>query len=100
MNIISRYIREQKRYSKEDLKQIFALDNDSFTNFVKDLKACGVLKVVKNISEQKNLSDLIDEDVEIVDFDFNNDDYFYVFTYVGVLVVKNIVIKCFPKYIR
>lgn len=99
MNIISRYIREQKRYSKEDLKKIFVLDDDSFTNFVKDLKACGVLKIIKNTSEQKNLSDLIDEDIEIVDFDLNNDDYFYVFTYVGVIVVKNIVIKCFPKYI-
>ena len=99
MDIISRYIREQKRYSKEDLKRIFNLDNDSFKPFVKDLKVCGVLKVVKNTQEQKNLSDLIDEDVEIVDIDFSNEEYFYVFTYVGVLVVKNIVIKCFPKYI-
>ena len=44
------------------------------------------------------MTDLTDEDIEIVDVDVN-DEYYYVFTFVGVLTVGNIVIKCFPKYL-
>lgn len=98
MNIMSEYIREQKRYSKEQLKNIFKLNNEEFKELVKKLKAYGVLKMVNITSKQKNLTDLIDEDIEIVDVDVN-DEYYYVFTFVGVLTVGNIVIKCFPKYL-
>lgn len=98
MNIISKYIREQKRYSKEQLKNIFKLNDEKFKKLVKKLKAYGVLKMVKSTSIQKNLTDLTDEDIEIVDVDMN-DEYYYVFTFVGILTVGNIVIKCFPKYL-
>ena len=98
MNIMSKYIREQKRYSKTHLKKIFKLNDEEFKELVKKLKAYGVLKMVNLTSTQKNLTDLIDEDIEIVDVDMN-DEYYYVFTFVGVLTVGNIVIKCFPKYL-
>ncbi|MFR9068765.1 MAG: LlaJI family restriction endonuclease [Paraclostridium sp.] len=98
MNIMSEYIREQKRYSKEQLKNIFKLNNEEFKDLVKKLKAYGVLKMVNSTSTQKNLTDLTDEDIEIVDVDMN-DEYYYVFTFVGVLTVGDIVIKCFPKYL-
>ena len=99
MNLISRYIREQKRYSKKNLIEIFNLDNNSFKAFVKDLKTYGILKVVKNTSDEKDLSDLLDEDTEIIDIDFSSEDYYYVFTFVGVLIYKNIVLKSYPKYL-
>lgn len=98
MNIISEYVREQKRYSKGQLKNLFHINDEEFKVLVKKLKAYGVLKMVNSTTKQKNLSDLADEDIEIVDIDFN-DEYYYVFTFVGVLTVGNIVIKCFPKYI-
>jgi hypothetical protein len=98
MNIMSKYIREQKRYSKYQLKKVFNLNNEEFKELVKKLKAYGVLKMVSSTSKQKNLTDLTDEDIEIVDVDVN-DEYYYVFTFVGVLTVGNIVIKCFPKYL-
>lgn len=98
MNMMSEYIREQKRYSKEQLKNIFKLNDEEFKDLVKKLKAYGVLKMVNSTSTQKNLTDLTDEDIEIVDVDMN-DEYYYVFTFVGVLTVGNIVIKCFPKYL-
>lgn len=98
MNIMSEYIREQKRYSKEQLKNIFKLNDEEFKDLVKKLKSYGVLKMVNSTYIQKNLTDLTDEDIEIVDVDMN-DEYYYVFTFVGVLTVGNIVIKCFPKYL-
>lgn len=98
MYIKSTYIREQKRYSKDQLKNILKIDDKEFKDLTKKLKAYGVLKMVKSIAIQKNLTDLANEDIEIVDVDIN-DEYYYVFTFVGILTVGNIVIKCFPKYL-
>lgn len=100
MKIQSGYVREQKRYSKSDLKERFELNNSEFLQFVKKLKAYGVLKMVKDTSNQKDLSDLSDDDIEIVDVDYNDDNYLYVFTYVGILTIGKIVVKCFPKYLN
>lgn len=98
MDVISRYVREQNRYSKNELKKIFNLDNESFEQFSKKLKAYGILKMVKSTYNQKDLNELNKDDIEIVYEDKSN-VYYYVFTFVGVLVIDNIVIKSFPKYI-
>lgn len=95
----SEFVREQKRYTKSDLKRIFRFSSDEVNVFIKNLKAFGVLKSVKNNSEQRELSDLIEQDIEVTDGDSGSDDYFYVFTYVGVLIIGPCVIKCYPKYL-
>jgi len=81
------------------LKRIFSFSTDDVNAFIKNLKAFGVLKVVKNSSEQRELSDLVDEDIEVVDVEGGNDDFLYVFTYVGVITVGFRIIKCYPKYL-
>lgn len=98
MTIMSKYVREQKRYSKKQLMDIFEFNEDSFIEFVKKLKFTGVLKLVNKTSYEADLTDL-NEDIEVFDIDLNNDSYFYVFTFVGVLSIGNIVVKSFPKYI-
>lgn len=97
--IVSEFVREQKRYSKNDLRHIFKLKTEEIDGFIKSLKAFGVLKSVKNNSEQRELSDLIDADIEIAEIEVSNDAYLYVFTYVGVITVGTRIIKCYPKYI-
>lgn len=99
MDIISEFVREQKRYSKSDLKQIFRFSSIEVDGFIKNLKAFGVLRAVKNSSEQRELSDLINEDIEIVDMENGNDNYLYVFTYVGIITIGSRIIKCYPKYL-
>lgn len=99
MTIISQFVREQKRYSKKELLELFSIDENYFIRLVKTLKFHGVLKIVDKTSNQKNLSDLTDEDIELFDVDVNNDNYFYVFTFVGILTIDGIVIKSFPKYL-
>lgn len=99
MGIISEFVREQKRYTKGDLKRIFSFSTDDVNVFIKNLKAFGVLRVVKNNSEQRELSDLVDENIEVVDEEGGNGDYLYVFTYVGVITVGSRIIKCYPKYL-
>ena len=98
MPIISRYVREQKRYSKNELMDIFEFDETSFIEFVKKLTFSNILKLVNKTIDESKLTDL-NGDIEVFDIDWNNDSYFYVFTFVGVLSIKNIIIKSFPKYL-
>ncbi len=99
MKITSAFVREQKRYSKSDLIKLLHLKTSEVSSYIEKLKSYGILKAVKNSREQLNLSDLIENDVELSDVFEDNDDYLYVFTYVGIVMVGNKVIKCYPKYI-
>ena len=99
MKIVSSYVREQKRYTKNNLKSIFSFDEVDVEKFIKSLKAYGVLKSVKNSNEQLEMSDLIDEDVEIADETAESGDCLYVFTYVGIITYRSRVVKVYPKYI-
>ena len=99
MEIISRFLREQRRYSKNELASLFCLNDTSVEKFIKALKAYNVLKTVKNNPEQKDMSDLNEADIEVADETADNDVYLYVFTFVGVLVFGNCVLKIYPKYL-
>ena len=48
MELVSKYVREQKRYTKNDLKHIFSFDDVGIEKFLKNLKAFGILKCVEN----------------------------------------------------
>lgn len=98
MKIVSSYVREQKRYTKNNLKNIFSFDESGVEKFIKNLKAFGILKSVKNNSAQLEMSDLVDDDVEITDETADSGDCLYVFTYVGVITCGNRIIKVYPKY--
>ena len=99
MKIVSSYVREQKRYTKNELKRIFSFDEAGVEKFIKNLKAYGVLKSVKNSTAQLEKSDLLDEDTEITDETAESGDCLYVFTYVGVITCGSRVIKVYPKYL-
>ena len=99
MKIVSSYVREQKRYTKNNLKSIFSFDEVGVEKFIKRLKAYGVLKSVKNSNDQLEMSDLIDDDIEIADETAESGDCLYVFTYVGIITCGSRVIKVYPKYL-
>ena len=99
MKVVSSFVREQQRYTKNQLRSRFEYDDVGVERFIKNLKSYGILKTVANTTEQKELTELIDEDVQVVDETAGNDDCYYVFTYVGVITIGNRVIKVYPKYI-
>lgn len=99
MKIVSCFVREQQRYTKNQLRSRFAYDDVGVEKFIKNLKSYGILKSVANTAEQKELTDLVDADVQVVDATAGNDDCYYVFTYVGIITIGNRVIKVYPKYI-
>lgn len=97
--MISEFIREQKRYTRDELKSIFSCSDADIIRVIKKLKGYGILKAVKNSDEQLNMSDLAEEDIEVVDEDDPPKKFLYVFTFVGIIIVEGRVLKCYPKYL-
>lgn len=97
--MISVFLREQKRYTQEELVKAFKCSEEKTVRILKRLKEYGVLKAVKANEEQKDLTDLIDEDIEIADVEVGENEYLYVFTFVGVITIEGRVLKCYPKYL-
>ena len=80
--MISVFLREQKRYTQEDLVKEFHCSEEKTVRILKRLKEYGVLKAVKANDTQKDLT-----------------EYLYVFTFVGVITIEGRVLKCYPKYL-
>ena len=99
MKIISRFLREQKRYSKNELASIFELDEPGIEGFIRTLKAYNIVKAVKNNVEQRDMTDIIDEDIQVADESADNEQYLYVFVYVGVITIGRRILKIYPKYL-
>lgn len=97
--MISVFLREQKRYTQEELVKAFKCSEEKTVRILKRLKEYGVLKAVKANEEQKDLTDLIDADIEIADVEVGENEYLYVFTFVGVITIEGRVLKCYPKYL-
>lgn len=102
--MISEFIHEQERYTRDKLKEKFS-SNDTICSdsdvvrIIKKLKSYGVLKTVKASDEQPNMSDLMEEDLEIIDEDNPSKKVFYVFTFVGLIIIEGRILKCYPKYL-
>ena len=95
----SEFVREQKRYTQKELCKIFSCSEEKTVSIIRKLKEFGVLKAVKAEEKQRDMSDLVEEDIEISDVEIGENEYLYVFTFVGVIVVSGMVLKCYPKYL-
>lgn len=98
--MISVFIKEQKRYSKGDLIDIFKKDEKSIIRIINRLKTCGVLKSVKKDDKQLKSTILLNEDIEEIEEEETSGSYLYVFNFVGIIIVEGCVLKCYPKYIN
>ena len=94
------YIKEQKRYLLTDLSKLFDINERETKEILKVLKSYGVLKIVYKTKNKRELSDIVDVDDEISVIDSDTESvYYYIFTFVGIMIVSGIVLKCYPKYI-
>lgn len=93
-------LREQKRYTQNDLLKLFECTEAELVHLLRRLKEYGVLKAVKADEIQKSLSELEESDVVIENVEIGNADFYYVFVFVGVIVIENHVLECYPKYIQ
>ncbi len=99
MEIISCFVREQQRYTKKELCNLFSLDSSEVEKFIKNLKSYGLLSAVTKTENNKDLTDLLNGEFQIIDAPTEREEGFYVFTFVGVIIFGCRVIKVFPKYI-
>lgn len=90
------YVKEQERYSLGDLSSLFSCSREQAAVTIRRLKQFGIVKTVPSSPVQKSMSELLDEDEVIADVD---PDHYYVFTFVGLVVVGELVLKCYPKYL-
>ena len=100
--MISTFLREQKRYTQKELCAALKNKNESEEDtlkLIRKLKEYGILKTVKASDIQKDMSDLVEEDIEVADVEAGENEYLYVFTFVGVITVAGRVLKCYPKYL-
>lgn len=97
--MISEFVREQKRYTLKEMCKILHCTEDRAIPLIRKLKEFGVLKAVKASEKQRDMSVLLEEDIEVADVEAGGNEYLYVFTFVGVIVVSGFVLKCYPKYL-
>ncbi|NFH79652.1 LlaJI family restriction endonuclease [Clostridium botulinum] len=95
----SAYFREQQRYTHKAIADTLKLSNEKSTGLIKRLKSYGILKTVRATPKENNLTELLNEEIEIADVDIDYKDIFYVFSFVGIVTVGDYVLKCYPKYI-
>lgn len=97
--MISKFLREQERYTQKDLCDKFECSEENVVAIIRKLKEFNVLKAVKASSFQRDMSELLNEDIEVADVAVGEDAYLYVCTFVGVIIVAGRVLKCYPKYL-
>ena len=61
--MISVFLREQRRYTQDELVKLFCCTEEKTVHILKRLKEYSVLKAVKVSDLQKDLTDLFDEDI-------------------------------------
>lgn len=93
------YIREQERYAQSALCTIMNVSNSEIVPIIRRLKEFGILKAVKATEPEKEMSELLDEEVEISEVVAGDVDHYYVFTFVGVISVEGHILICYPKYL-
>lgn len=89
--MITANIIEYKIYSFSNLSQEFNCNEEKTKFFLKKLKKYGIVK------PKEDLSNINNENIENVDIETEN---CYVFKYVGIIIISDLIIKCYPKYLK
>ena len=91
------FFREGRHYSFQNLQEYFSLDENSTKERINTLKRYNILKAVR--SDKTEYSDLSDQDIIIGEIPDDSSDFTYQFSFVGVILLDNIIVLCYPKYI-
>ena len=93
-------VQEQHRYFIQQLQNKCNIPTERFVHILRKLKEYGVLKLVKAKKEELDRSELYDTDETMADINTDNNDYLYIFTFVGIVIVNGFVFLSYPKYIK
>ena len=93
----SAYFREGQHYSFKNLYDKFSTDKENTKKHIGTLKKYSVLKTVRK--EKPEYSELSDQDIIIGEIPDDTSDFTYQFTFVGVILLDDLILFCYPKYI-
>ena len=96
MGLKTVYFREGQHYSFSDISSKFGLDVKTTESRIKTLRQYNVLKAVRRSSSQ--YSDLSDQDTIVGEVPEDSSDVVYLFTFVGVILLDNVILLLYPKY--
>lgn len=93
------YLQEQKKYSIQHLSNKFECSQSDFSEIFKKLLNLGILK--KDKANVELISDTVFSEMnnfKTLAFEYDKNGQ-YVLTFVGIIIVNNVLINCYPKYI-
>lgn len=99
-NLSSVLVQEQKRYTLQQLGSLCKVSEERIVPVVKKLKEFGIICTVKRKDSQYDMSELLAEDITVADVEVGDELNYYVFKFVGIIVVGGFVFKSYPKYIK
>lgn len=97
--MISSYVIEKQRYTQKELCAILDLSEERLVPLIRMLKRYGILRTVRKSDYKTDLTEISEDDIVISDVEIGDDEHQYVFTYVGIIDIFGIIIKCYPKYL-
>lgn len=91
------YFREGRHYSFAQLEKVFSCDKEKTRKNIGTLKKYNLLKTVRN--DKPEYSDLSDQDIVVGEAPDDSSEFSYIFSFVGVILLDDLVLLCYPKYI-
>ena len=91
--MVSLFVKEQKRYTKKKLCELFVCSEEKIVHLLKRLKEFGVVKAVKASDSQKDMDELLEEDIAVSDVEIG------VIQIVYRCLVQPVSIWCGKRYV-
>lgn len=97
-NVYSAFFREQHPYNFDEIKDSLKISDDALVkDLIRTMKSYNILRACKSgLQDYENLSD---QDLIFADVKTDSVDTVFVFKFVGIVLLGNVVIKCYPKYV-
>lgn len=97
-NVYSAFFREQHPYNFDEIKDSLKISDDALVkDLIRTMKSYNILRACKSgLQDYENLSD---QDLIFADVKTDSLDTVFVFKFVGIALLGNVVIKCYPKYV-
>ena len=93
-------VQELQRYTLNQLRFSCHATEEEIIPVIRRLREHGIIMVSRENDEQRDTSELMEETSEFMDVDTDGDQYYYAFSFVGVVIVSGFVFKVYPKYIK
>lgn len=97
-NVYSAFFREQHPYNFDEIKDSLKISDDGLVkDLIRTMKSYNILRACKSgLQDYENLSD---QDLIFADVKTDSLDTVFVFKFVGIVLLGDVVIKCYPKYV-